>query len=591
MNIYAFFRKRVFVILEDFRSQGLLQGLPLDASLPETITAEPARDPAHGDIAINAALVLQKAFQKPPRVCAQILGEQLKKDTKVARVEIAGPGFINIFLKDSYLYGLIPKVLAVGGAYGADTRPQENEVVHIEYVSANPTGPLHVGHARGAVFGDTLANLLEKVGFKVTREYYINDAGNQVEQLVKSVWYRVCEGLGEKLPPMEEDMYPGSYLTAVSETLIKAHGRDILSMKGKARHTLVRTTTLSMMMDMIKDDLAALGIRHDVFFSEESLLRDGSLEKAIAYLRDKDLVYEGVLESPKGKVVEDFTPQKQTLFRATKFGDDSDRVVRKPDGSWTYFSFDIAYHLNKYHRGFSRMIDVWGADHGGYIARLVAAVDCVTQGHGELTVKVCQLVRLLRDGKPVSMSKRSGNFVTTRNLVTDVGCDAVRFTMLMRKNDVPLDFDYARVVERSRDNPVFYVQYAYARICSALRYAQDNGFLSAEELCDTSLAQADMSCLEGQQERVLMRFVLMFPYVLASAARAYEPHRLSFFLYDMAATLHELWNLGQKDPTRRFVEEGNKARNQARLALVRCVGCVFEAGFAVLGITARKEMR
>lgn len=588
MNIFQHFLSVLLDQLQALQAEGVLgSDIVLDK-----VAVEPPRDASHGDLATNAAMVLSKAAGMKPRDLAGKISEKLTATGQFSSVDIAGPGFINMSLSDAFWQGQVSDVLKAGAGYGSSNLGQGAKV-NVEYVSANPTGPMHVGHTRGAVFGDALANLLEKTGHEVCREYYINDAGAQVDVLARSAFLRYREALGQDIGAIPEGLYPGDYLVPVGQKLAADHGEALLEKAEADWLPEVRALSTSMMMDMIRDDLAALGITHDVFFSETSLHKSGAVEETLKLLDEKGLIYQGVLEPPKGKTVEDYEARPQTLFKSTEFGDDVDRALKKSDGSWTYFAPDIAYHFDKYNRGYTNQVDVWGADHAGYIKRMSAAVRAVTGSTEDvLDVKICQLVRLLRNGEPVKMSKRSGNFVTLREVVEEVGRDVVRFMMLYRKNDATLDFDFAKVTEQSRDNPVFYVQYAHARICSVLKNSADEekGF-AGEDLSDAALSGADMSKLSDDAELALIKQMAAFPRVMESAADAHEPHRIAFYLYDLAGAFHSLWNKGKDHPNLRFIVKEDKGATLARLALIRAAACVLAAGLGVLGVEPIEEMR
>ncbi|WP_132251387.1 arginine--tRNA ligase [Methylobacterium segetis] len=585
MNIFAIFEARVREALESLTRAGQLPaGLDLSR-----VVVEPPRDPSHGDLATNAALVLAKEARTNPKALGEALAAELRSDPRVVEAGVAGPGFINLRLDPSVFHDVVRSVLAAPERYVRAELPGGK--VNIEYVSANPTGPMHVGHGRGAVFGDALANLLVAAGRDVTREYYINDAGAQVDVLARSAFLRYREALGEEVGPVPEGLYPGDYLKPVGAALAREHGRALLSKPEAEWLPLVRETAIAMMMDMIRADLAAIGIHHDVFFSERTLHGEGagSVSALLADLRARGLVYEGRLPPPKGQVPEDWEDREQTLFRTREFGDDTDRPLLKSDGSFTYFASDIAYHRDKFLRGATDMIDVLGADHGGYVKRMQAAVTAVTGGEASLDVKLCQLVRLLRAGEPVKMSKRAGEFITLREVIDEVGRDAIRFMMLYRKNDATLDFDLAKVVEQSKDNPVFYVQYAHARCHSVFRQAREA--MPDEDLSAQALAQADLSILADAGEGEMMRLVAQVPRVLESAAMAHEPHRIAFHLYEVASSLHSFWNKGKDLPQLRFVNPTDRKSTRARLALVEAVRGVLASGLAILGVTAPSEMR
>jgi arginyl-tRNA synthetase len=554
----------------------------------QSVIVELPRDPAYGDLATNAALVLAKQARRAPRELAQDLAAQLRSIEGVAAAEVAGPGFINLKLSPAYWQRALAGILEAGEGYGA-SNVGGGVRVNIEYVSANPTGPMHVGHTRGAVFGDALANLLVKAGFAVTREYYINDAGVQVDSLARSAHLRYREALGEVVGDIPDGLYPGDYLVPVGRTLAERFGKTLAAKTESEWLPIVREVTVDAMMALIRDDLAALGIKHDVFFSERSLQTTSRLNETLTFLEAKGFLYRGVLEAPKGKAPEDWEPREQTLFRATAFGDDTDRPVLKSDGSLTYFASDIAYHRDKFSRGFLHMIDVLGADHAGYVKRLKAAVEAASEGLASLDVKVCQLVRLFRGGIPVKMSKRAGTFVTLRDVVDEVGAGVVRFIMLFRKNDAPLDFDFEKVLEQSKDNPVFYVQYGHARVSSVMRVAGET-FPGLDTRADT-LARASFSALTDEAELQLIKLLASYPRQIEQAAAAHEPHRIAFYLYDLASAFHALWNKGKDDPALRFVMAENRGVTMARLGLIRATGLVLASGLRVLGVEPVEEMR
>ena len=558
------------------------------------IVVEPPRDPTHGDMATNAAMVLAKDAGKKPRELADSIAAKLRGDDKVTSVDIAGPGFINLTLKPNVWTEELRLVLEAGRDYGRSDIGK-GEKVNVEYVSANPTGPMHVGHGRGAVFGDALANLLSFAGYNVTREYYVNDAGAQVDVLARSAFLRYREALGEDIGTIPEGLYPGDYLKPVGGELAAEHGAKLSTMKEAQWLPIVRSKAIAMMMDGIRDDLAALDIHFNVFFSERSLIegeRD-EVRATIEDLRKSGEVYEGRLPPPKGGNLEDWEDREQTLFRSTGFGDDVDRPLLKSDGSYTYFASDIAYHRSKVMRGFGNLIDVWGADHGGYVKRMQAAVKAISGSKADLDVKLVQLVRLLRAGEPVKMSKRAGEFVTLREVVEEVGRDAVRFDMLYRKNDAALDFDLAKVIEHSRDNPVFYVQYGHARGQSVFRNAH-------EELPDLpQAASARVAMLKGAPiERLidtgevsLLRRIALYPRVVEAAAAAHEPHRIAFYLYELASEFHAQWTRGKDLPHLRFIIQNDRETTTARLALVEGIVTVLASGLDLLGVSAPEEMR
>ena len=551
------------------------------------INVEPPRDPSHGDVATNAALVLAKSAGLKPREIAEPLAECLTGVPELEDVSVAGPGFINIRLTASFLHERLREVLKAGTSYG-DSDLGTGIPVNVEYVSTNPTGPLHVGHARGAVFGDSLANLLEKAGHDVTREYYINDAGAQVDQLARSAYLRYREALGEDIGEIPEGLYPGDYLITVGEALVSSHGEAWLNEPEEAWLPPCRRFAIEAMMDKIREDLSALGVNITVFTSERELAEQGKVEAALGFLEGKSLIYEGVLEAPKGKQPDDWEPRSQTLFKATKFGDDVDRPLKKSDGSWTYFATDVAYHRDKVDRGFNTMIDVWGADHGGYVKRMVAAVAALSEGAAHLDIKLCQLVKLTRRGEPVRMSKRAGSFVTLRDVVDEVGKDVVRFIMLTRRNDAPLDFDFAAVTEQSRDNPVFYVQYAHARACSVLRNAAE---VLETAMDDDTLTQAEIGRLTHADELALIKLLGGWPRLIETAAEAREPHRIAFYIHDVASAFHQFWNQGKEDPDLRFIVDEDAELTLARAALVKGVATVIASGLEVMGVEPVQEMR
>jgi arginyl-tRNA synthetase len=558
------------------------------------VVVEPPKDASHGDMATNAAMVLAKDAKAKPRELAERIAAELRADDLIGSVDVAGPGFINLTLKPSVWSDALRTLLRERDNYGR-TAMGGGEKVNVEYVSANPTGPMHVGHCRGAVFGDALASLLRFAGYEVTREYYINDAGAQVDVLARSAYLRYREALGQNIGGIPEGLYPGDYLVPVGQALAAEHGDKLLGVPENQWLPIVRDKAISMMMDEIKSDLAALNIRHDVFFSERSLTQGSHnmVAATIDFLRSRGDVYEGRLPPPKGGPVEDYEDREQTLFRATAYGDDVDRPLMKSDRSYTYFASDIANHKNKFDRGFTNLIDVFGADHGGYIKRMQAAVKAVTEGKASLDVKIVQLVKLLRGGEPVKMSKRSGDFVTLREVVDEVGKDAVRFMMLYRKNDAVLDFDLAKVIEQSRENPVFYVQYGHARGHSVFRNARE----VVPELPEEAGARAaflDGAALErltDSAELDVLRRLAIYPRMIESAALAHEPHRIAFYLYDLASEFHGLWTRGRDLPYLRFIINNDAEITKARLALVQGVVSVLASGLAILGVHAPDEMR
>ncbi len=544
-----------------------------------SVAVEPPRDAAHGDMATNAAMVLAKPAGMKPRDIATLLAGRLAGDPRIAEAEVAGPGFLNLRLSPATWQGEVASIVAAGPAYGRGAAGQGRKI-NVEYVSANPTGPLHVGHTRGAVFGDALASLLEAAGHDVTREYYINDGGAQVDVLARSVYLRYLEAHGQEVA-FADGTYPGDYLIAVGEAL-KARVGDAYLGKDEADWLVpIRDFATDAMMALIREDLAALGVEMDVFYSEKSLYGTGRIEAALDDLRSKGLIYEGVLEPPKGKTPEDWEPREQTLFKSTEHGDDVDRPVMKSDGSWTYFAPDIAYHYDKISRGYDELIDVFGADHGGYVKRMKAAVSALSGGRVPLDIKLTQLVKLKRGDEELKMSKRAGTFVTLRDVVDMVGPDVTRFVMLTRKNDAPLDFDVDRVLEQSKDNPVFYVQYAHARIQSVLGKAAELGLDAPAD---------DLSTLADPVELALIAKLAEWPRMVAIAADAHEPHRIAFYLYDLASAFHALWNAGNAQPHLRFLQEDDPATTRAKLMLLRAVAIVISNGLGILGVKPVDQM-
>ncbi len=575
MNLFNDIRDLVLAEIDAMQGAGELPA-GLDTA---GVTVEPPRDAGHGDMATNAAMVLAKPAGLPPRQIAEALAAGLAADPRVAGVEVAGPGFLNLRLVPGVWQGLVGHVLTTGTDFGRSTLGKGARV-NVEFVSANPTGPMHVGHVRGAVVGDALARLLAFAGWDVTREYYINDGGAQVDVLARSAYERYREAHGQE-PEIREGLYPGDYLIPVGEAM-KAKWGDTLLDKGEQFWMAeVRDFATARMMEMIKGDLALLGVQKDVYSSEKALYGTGKIEAAIETLRGMDLIYEGVLEPPKGKTPEDWEPREQTLFRSTAHGDDVDRPVKKSDGAWTYFAPDIAYHYDKVQRGFDALIDVFGADHGGYVKRMKAAVSALSAGRVPLDIKLIQMVKLMKGGQPFKMSKRAGTFVTLRDVVEEVGADVTRFIMLTRKNDVTLDFDFDKVLEQSKDNPVFYVQYAHARIRSVLRRADDMGVAPG----------GDAGLLDHPAELQLMKKLAEWPRLVEIAARGNEPHRVAFYLYELASELHGLWNRGNDEPSLRFVQEGDPATMSAKLGLAAATGVVIRSGLAILGVAPVEEMR
>ena len=594
MDVFCAFTNHVRTAIAALAARG---SLPADLDLTHVVV-EPPRDASHGDLSTNAAMALAKPAGLNPRILAGIIADELRTCEGVASAEVAGPGFINLRLEPTVWHTALRAAIDARANYGRNNLG-EGKKINVEYVSANPTGPMHVGHCRGAVFGDALANLLDRAGYAVTREYYINDAGAQVDLLARSAFLRYREALGEAIPDIPEGLYPGEYLKPVGAALATEFGASLTAKSEAEWLPIVRAKAVDMMMAGIREDLAALNVRHDVFFSERSLI-DGAgdqVEATIEALRHAGYVYEGRLPPPKGAPVEDWEDREQTLFATTRFGDDIDRPLKKSDGSYTYFASDIAYHRSKLLRGFHVMIDVWGADHSGYVKRMQAAVAALAAGMGavpaELDVKIVQLVKLLRAGVPVKMSKRSGEFVTLRDVVDEVGRDAVRFMMLYRKNDAALDFDLAKVIEQSRDNPVFYVQYAHARAHSLFRNARETlpDLPEGDDSRARFLAGAPLERLGESAEYALIKRIAYYPRLLEAAAGAHEPHRIAFYLYDIASEFHGLWTRGNDTPHLRFIIQNDPDLTTARLALVQGVLTVLASGLALLGVEAPKEMR
>jgi arginyl-tRNA synthetase len=574
VTLYARFAAHVNEVLDALEAEGALApGIERGA-----VAVEPPRDPAHGDLATNAAMVLAKRAGTNPRALAEAIVPRLAALDDVTSAEVAGPGFINIRLDRSVWEGELRTILAEGEAYGRSDMGQ-GRTVNVEYVSANPTGPMHMGHCRGAVVGDALATLLEYSGHKVIREYYVNDAGAQVDVLARSAHLRYQEALGRQIGEIPEGLYPGDYLKPVGEALAAEYGELYADAPESAWLETFRRRTVAAMLEIIKADLATLGVHHDLFASEREVQESGAVDRAFALLDGKGLVYRGTLPPPKGKMVEDWEPTELLLFRSTEFGDDQDRPIRKSDGSWTYFAADTAYHMQKLEKS-DELINVWGADHTGTVKRTQAAVEALA-GRPALDVKIVQMVRLLRGGELVKMSKRSGSFVTLAEVVEEVGRDVVRFTMLTRKNDAQMDFDFAKVVEASKDNPVFYVQYAHARICSLHRRAEEAGIALPDD--------ADLGLLDAE-ELALVALAAQFPRAVEAAAAAHEPHRIAFWLGDLAAAFHALWNKGNDDPEKRFLMAQNPDLTRARLELADAIGQVVRNGLTVMGVTAAEEM-
>ena len=585
MNHFAYIREKVISILADLSDAGTIPA-DLDTS---RVSVEPPRDPEHGDVATNAAMVLAKQAGLNPRDLAEMIASGLSEEAEITDADVAGPGFINIRLADPFWWDRLADILGAGTAYG-DSGMGSGHAVNVEYVSANPTGPMHVGHGRGAVVGDALAALLSKAGFNVTKEYYINDAGVQVDSLARSLHLRYREAHGEDIGEIPDGFYPGEYLVEAGAQLKAADGDKWLDVAEEVWLDPVRHFAIDAMMALIRQDLAALGVAHNQFSSERALVEAGGVDGVLEKLTGRDLIYTGVLEPPKGKKPDDWEERPQTLFRASQFGDDVDRPVQKSDGSWTYFATDMAYHLDKYKRGFPDMINVWGADHGGYVKRMQAAVSALTEDQGKLDVKLCQMVNLMEEGEPVKMSKRSGTFVTLREVIDQVGKDVVRFLMLTRKNDAQLDFDLAKAVEQSRDNPVFYVQYSHARCCSVLSHAAK--MFDEADFTPAALQDADLSLLTDSAELALIKAMAAWPRTVENAAEAHEPHRIAYYLQDVSGAFHALWTKGAKEDTSlRFITERNKPLTLARMALVRGLATVIASGLNVMGVKPVEELR
>ncbi len=584
MNVFKAYQATIRDQIDALSAAGELP----DGLDTKAVTAEPPRDPAHGDLATNAAMVLAKQARMKPRDIAEKLAGRLRTLQQVDSVDIAGPGFLNLRLDEDHWRQQIQVILADPSHYG-DSDLGAGERTNVEYVSANPTGPLHLGHVRGAVYGDALAALLSKAGYDVTKEFYTNDAGGQVQTLARSLYLRYREALGEEIGEIPQGMYPGDYLIPIARDIVDRDGEKWRDLPESDWLEPFRAYAVDSMMRAMREDMAELNVHHDLFFSEKSLHDSGRVQQAFDSLEARNLIYTGVLDPPKGKVPEEWEPRPQTLFKSTEYGDDIDRPLKKSDGSWTYFAADIAYHYDKYKRGFDRMIDVFGADHGGHVKRLKAAVSALSGGEAQLDIRLCQMVRLLRGGVPVQMSKRAGEFVTLRNLLDEVGPDVVRFVMLTRKNDAQLEFDYVKVTEQSKDNPVFYVQYAHARVHSVMRNA-------ARDLPDLktdreSLRGADLDRLVDPAELALIRQMATWPRIVETAAQALEPHRVAFYLYDLASGFHALWNKGNDDVGLRFIMPDDAELTRARLAMLRALADVIASGLSVLGVQPVEEMR
>ncbi len=581
MNLFADIRSLVLTALEAMVAAGdLPAGL-----ITDNVTAEPPRDASHGDMATNAAMVLAKPSGMKPRDIAEKLAVLLAEDPRVTSAEVAGPGFLNLRLAPSVWQNVAGTVLAAGTDYGRGSLGAGRSV-NVEYVSANPTGPLHVGHTRGAVFGDALASLLAFAGWDVTREYVINDGGNQIDALARSVFLRYQEAHGQEVA-FPDGTYPGDYLVPVGQKLKEQVGEEYLGQPEDVWLIPIRNFATDEMMELIREDLALLGVKMDRFFSEKSLYNTGKIEACLKKLDEMGLIYRGTLEPPKGKLPDDYEAREQTLFKSTDFGDDQDRAIQKHDGAWTYFAPDIAYHNDKVERGYDALINVFGADHGGYVKRMKAAVHALSGGKVPLDIKLTQLVKLFKNGEEFKMSKRAGNFVLLSDLIKEVGKDVTRFVMLTRKNDAPLDFDFDKVMEQSRDNTVFYVQYAHARVASVMRKAAEAGI----DVSEDALKAADLSKLNHDAELALLRKVAEWPRLVETAARSNEPHRIAFYLYEIAGDLHGFWTLGNAETSLRFIQEDDPATSQAKIALARSVTIVIAAGLGILGVTPAEEMR
>lgn len=581
MNLFANVHE---LVLESLASLQSSRALPADLDF-KNVTVEAPRDSSHGDMSTNAAMILAKQAKMRPREIADLLLKKLVSNTQIEHIEVAGPGFLNLTLSKSIWLEAIPQIVKLNKEFGRSSIGKEKRV-NVEFVSANPTGPIHVGHTRGAVFGDALANLLDFAGYNVTREYYINDGGAQIDALARSVYLRYLEANGISVEFIE-GTYPGEYLIPVGESLKEGFGDVFVEADEAEWLPKFRAHAVRSMMELIESDLLSLGIKMDVFYSEKSLYGTGRIETALEELSAKGLIYEGYLDPPKGKLPEDWEPRKQTLFRSSEYGDDVDRPIKKSDGQWTYFAPDIAYHYDKISRKFDHLINIFGADHGGYVKRMKAAVRALSNDEITLDIKLTQLVRLYKNGEPFKMSKRAGNFISLRDLVEQVGSDVTRFVMLTRKNDAPLDFDFDKVLEQSRDNPVFYVQYAYARINSVLKKAR----VANINVCDGSLISADMQGVEHESEVYIIKKVCEWPRLVELAAKHNEPHRVAFYLYELASEFHAFWSKGKDTPSLRFIHEDNVMRSLSKLAVARSVAIVISNGLGILGVQPMDEMR
>ena len=584
MNYFKYLKNLVNQEIECLSQEGFL---PTEIDYGK-INITLIKDKNFGDLASNAAMALSKLAKKPPHEIAILIAERLSKISEISEVDIAGPGFINFRLNEKFWYSRLKEVLQAGVNYG-NSKIGRGQKVNVEFVSANPTGPMHVGHGRGAVVGDALASLLTKTGYEVTREYYINDAGEQINVLGRSLFMRYREALGDDIGKIPKGLYPGQYLKDVGDLVAKEDGKKWMNLPEETWLIKFRTFAVDIMMKGIRDDLSALGIKHDVFTSEKNLNDTGIIQTVINFLRDNNLAYIGVLEPPKGKISTDWKERPQLLFRAKNFGDDFDRPLIKADGSWTYFASDIAYHLDKFKRGFSLMIDIWGADHKGYIKRMVGGINAVTKGKGKLSIKICNLINLFEDGSPVKMSKRSGSFVTLKEVIDEVGKDAVRFIMLTRNNEATLDFDLQKIREQNKDNSVFYVQYAHARICSMLNNVHN--VFSTIKLDDLSLSKGKLNLLKQPHEISMIKELSGWPNVVENAALSREPHRIAFYLEELASNFHAVWNIGNSNQNFRFIIPEDIELTRSRAALGRAVAIVLASGLRVIGVEAVEEMR
>lgn len=581
MSLFRTFKLKIDTIIYQMQSDGKLpQNLTIDK-----FTVEPPREDKFGDISTNVAMVFAKPAKMKPQDLAQEFCHYFRTIEGVEKVEIAGAGFINLFLSHHLWCQQILECLQTKADYGRNVIGQ-GKTVNIEYVSANPTGPLHVGHVRGAVFGDALANLMTYSGYKVIKEYYINDAGTQVDVLGQSVYLRYLQALGDNISEIPEGLYPGEYLIAVGQDLAKKYDNTLKDMPKDIRHNICKDFAVNAMMHLVKQDLTLLNIQHDIFTSEKALVEQGAVDKALTRLQDLGLIYHGTLEPPKGKPIDDWEAREQILFKATQYGDDSDRPIKKSDGTYTYFATDIAYHYDKFTRGADLLVNIWGADHGGYVKRINAAVKAITDSKAELIVRLCQIVHLFKDGQPYKMSKRAGTFVTLRDVVDEVGSDIVRFIMLTRKNDAGLDFDFTKVTEQSKDNPVFYVQYAYARIQSVFEKAKTE----INEFNENNIYHADFSVLTDDAEIALIKKLVQFPRFIEQATEAAEPHRIAFYLQELASLFHALWNKGGEHKNLKFIISDNRMQTYARLAMIRAVSIIIETSLKILGVQVLAQM-